>query len=63
MIELEQEHGTFQNLLRSQDDFAATVKAMRKDFKFLGEIGCYHFLYVVGEPVPPHDEWEASRKK
>lgn len=56
MIELEQEHGTLQNFLRSQDDFAATVKTMRKDFKFLGEIGCYHFLYVVGEALPSHDE-------
>ncbi len=56
MIELEQGHGTFQNYLRSQDDFAVQVKTMRKDFKFLGEMGCYYFLYVVGEEVPPHEE-------
>jgi 3-methyladenine DNA glycosylase Tag len=56
MIELEQEHGTFQNYLRSQDSFAATIKTMRKDFKFVGEMGCYYFLYVVGEEVPPHEE-------
>ncbi len=63
MIELEAEHGTFRDYLRSHDSFAATVSDLRKQFKFLGETGCYFFLYVVGEEVPPHEEWEASRKR
>jgi len=42
--------------LCSQDEFAATIKTMRKDFKFVGEMGCYYFLYVVGEEVPPDEE-------
>ncbi len=61
MVQLEREHGSFKNYLRSHTDFDATVKAMRKDFKFLGEMGCYHFLYVVGEDVPSYEEWCASR--
>ena len=61
MVELEKEHGSFRDYLRSHDDFDSTVKALRKDFKFLGEIGCYLFLYVVGEEVPPYEEWHASR--
>ena len=28
----------------------------------MGDTGIYFFLYVVGEDVPPHDEWFASRK-
>ena len=56
MIELEREHGTFKDYLRSQSDFASTVATMRKDFKFLGEMGIYYFIYVVGEEVPPHNE-------
>ena len=32
------------------------MKALRKDFKFVGDSGCYYFLYVVGEDVPPHEE-------
>ncbi len=56
MIELEKEHGSFKNYLRSHGDFKSTVAAMRKDFKFLGEMGSYFFLYVVGEEVPPHEE-------
>lgn len=63
MVELEKEHGSFRNYLRSHDDFGGLVKALRKDFKFLGDMGSYHFLYVVGEEVPDHEEWQASRKK
>ena len=63
LIELDDEHGGFQKYLRSHDDFDATVAALRKDFKFLGDFGSYLFLYVVGEEVPPHDEWVASRKR
>lgn len=63
MIELEAEHGSFRSYLRSHADFDATVKALRKDFKFLGDMGSYLFLYVVGEEVPPHEEWIAPRRK
>ena len=57
MIDLDEEHGTFKGYLRSHGDFDATVKDMRKQFKFLGDMGCYHFLYVVGEEVPSYEEW------
>ena len=63
MLALEAEHGGFQNYLRSHGGFEATVADLRKQFKFVGETGCYIFLYIVGEEVPPHEEWEASRKK
>ncbi len=63
MVELEKEHGSFRAYLRSHDGFDTTVAALRKDFKFLGDMGCYLFLYVVGEEVPPHDEWAASRQR
>jgi hypothetical protein len=23
----------------------------------MGDFGAYYFLYVVGQPVPPHEEW------
>ena len=56
MIELDKEFGGFQKYLRSQPDFEATVKDMRKQFKFMGLTGIYYFLHVVGEKVPPHQE-------
>lgn len=63
MIELDEEHGSFQKYLRSQNDFDATLNAVRNDFKFMGPTGIYYFLYVIGEPVPPHDEFEATYRK
>ena len=62
MVELEEEHGGFQKYLRSRPDFSSTVQDIRKQFNFMGDTGTYFFLYVVGEEVPPHDEWFAARK-
>ena len=63
MIELEAEHGTFRDYLHSHGSFEATVADLRQEFSFLGETGSYVFLFVVGEQVPSHDEWEASRQQ
>jgi 3-methyladenine DNA glycosylase Tag len=63
MIDLDNEYGAFQKYLRSQGDFDATLNTLRKDFKFMGPTGIYYFLYVVGEPVPSHDEFEAAYRK
>lgn len=62
LLELDAEHGGFRQYLRSQDDFDATVKMLKRDFKFLGDMGSYVMLYVVGEPVPPHEEWRKSQE-
>jgi DNA-3-methyladenine glycosylase I len=57
ILELEQEHGGFQNYLRSHGDFENTLKDIKKQFKFLGDAGTFHFLWVVGEDVPDYEEW------
>jgi len=57
MLELEQMHGSFRNYLRSHGSFEDTLKDIRKQFKYMGDAGTYHFLYVAGEEVPPDDEW------
>ncbi len=62
MLELEAEHGSFRQYLRAHGGFEGTVKALRRDFKFLGESGCYFFLWVVKEPVPPYEDWSAGRE-
>jgi len=61
MLEMEQAHGTFRSYLRSHTGFDETVKDLRKRFKFMGEMGCFYFLYVVGEQVPSYEDWCASR--
>ena len=63
MLDLEEKHGSFRAYLRSHADYDATVASIRKEFKFLGDLGCYYFLSVVGEDVPSHDEWVASHPR
>jgi DNA-3-methyladenine glycosylase I len=58
MLELDQAYGSFQSYLRSHGGFDATLNAIRKDFKFMGPTGIYVFLYIVGEDVIPHEEFE-----
>jgi DNA-3-methyladenine glycosylase I len=63
MIRLDQEYGSFHGYLRAHEGFDATLKAMKVDFKFMGPTAVYYFLYVVGEEVPPHSEFEATYRK
>jgi hypothetical protein len=57
MVELDAGDGGFAGWLGSRGDFGDTVAALRAEFRFMGEMGCYFFLYVVQEPVPTHEEW------
>jgi 3-methyladenine DNA glycosylase Tag len=63
MLELDKAHGSFQKYLRSHGDFDATLNAIRRDFKFMGPTGIYVFLYIVGEEVIPHEEFEERYRK
>jgi 3-methyladenine DNA glycosylase Tag len=42
--------------LGSRGGFAETLDAMRNEFKFLGDVGAYYVLHVIGEPVPDHED-------
>ena len=61
MLELEERWGTFRGYLRSHGGFEGTVADLRKRFRFLGDMGAYHFLWVVNEEVPSYEQWCASR--
>jgi DNA-3-methyladenine glycosylase I len=60
LLTLNREHGSFATYLRSHGGFEATAADLKRQFRFLGDFGVYYFLYVVGEDVPPHDEWRAT---
>jgi 3-methyladenine DNA glycosylase Tag len=60
ILELERDHGGFRTYLRSHGGFEGTVADLKMRFKFLGDMGGYYFLYVVGEKVPAHDDWMAA---
>jgi DNA-3-methyladenine glycosylase I len=61
MLALDDEPGGFAGWLRGRGDFESTVAALRGEFRFLGDMGAYYFLYVVGEEVPTHEEWMRTR--
>jgi 3-methyladenine DNA glycosylase Tag len=61
MVELDREHNGFRNYLRSHGSYDETVADLKRHFRFLGDTGAYYFLHVVGEKVPSHEEWMASR--
>jgi 3-methyladenine DNA glycosylase Tag len=61
MVELDREYKGFRNFLRSHGSFEETVADLKGHFGFLGDTGSYYFLHVVGEKVPSHEEWMASR--
>jgi DNA-3-methyladenine glycosylase I len=61
MLELDREFNGFGRYLRSHGGFDETVADLRQRFRFLGDTGCYYFLYVVGEKVPGHEAWAESR--
>ena len=63
VISLDEEYAGFQTQLCSHDDFWSTVKSIRSEFKFMVDMGTFYFLYVIGEEVIPHDQFEAEQKK
>lgn len=56
ILDLDREFGGFQKFLRAESDFLVRVKNLRRRFKHVGGFGAYYFLYVVGEPVPEHEQ-------
>lgn len=62
MLAAENEFGSFANYLKSVRPFDSQVADMKKRFKHVGNFGVYYFLYVVGEAVPPHEEYSAKLK-
>jgi len=62
ILALDAQNGGFAGWLRSHGSFDETVAALRGEFRFLGDTGAYYFLYVVGERVPPHEEWMAAHQ-
>lgn len=47
----------FKKYLRSFADYASLEKDLKKRFKFIGDMGAYHFLWSVKHPVPDWHQW------
>ena len=63
LLELDAEHRGFRRYLKAGGDTAAVAADLQRQFRFIGPSGAYTFLYMVGEPVPPHEQWPAGRQK
>lgn len=57
MLEMEAQHGSFQNYLRSFRDYDELSADIQKRFKYVGEMSVYYFLFRVNEKVPPFEPW------
>lgn len=53
---LDTQRGGFRGFLRTEKEFEERLDRLKKEFKFLGDMGAYYFVYVVGEQVSPHEE-------
>lgn len=62
MVEAEREFGSFGKYLAAHRPFDSQLADMKKRFKHIGNFGVFYFLYVVGEEVPPHEEYSAKLK-
>ena len=61
MLDLDREFKGFGNYLKSHASYDELSHDLVKRFRFLGGMGAYHFLWVIGEPVPPYEEWRAAQ--
>jgi 3-methyladenine DNA glycosylase Tag len=57
LLELDRRHNGFQQYLRSFPDYAALSKDLRRNFKFMGEMNVWYFLFRLREPVPVFEHW------
>jgi 3-methyladenine DNA glycosylase Tag len=56
-------NGGFKKHLRSFDDYDTLANDLKKRFKFVGDTGVYHFLWVVKHPVPDWHIWSREHGK
>lgn len=62
LVEFDQtEQGGINGWLGSHGDFDATRKALRNNFRFVGDTSAYYVLWVLNEPVPDFDTWSRQR--
>ena len=55
MLKLDTEYHGFSRYLDSLGDFETTKKSLHERFAFMGDTGTWHFLWMVGRKVPPHE--------
>ena len=62
LLELDAEYAGFACYLRTRGGFEGTVADLKRQFRFIGDSGAYHFLWSVDEPTPPYEQWVAGKQ-
>ena len=57
IVELDRAHSGFQNYLHAFPDYTSLAADIRKNFKFMGDMNVWYFLFRIRKPVPNFDEW------
>jgi hypothetical protein len=57
MVDLNNMHGSFGNYLHSFETYDQLAADVKRNFKFMGDLNVYYFLFRVGEQVPPFEDW------
>lgn len=57
ILDLGDEFGSMRRYLASVGGFEDQVRDLKRRFKFVGDMGAYHFLWMVGEQVPEWGTW------
>jgi 3-methyladenine DNA glycosylase Tag len=60
LLALERDYGSFTAYLRSFHSYGECSADLKRRFRFLGEVSVYYLLFLVGERVPPFEEWERT---
>lgn len=58
ILDLADEFGSMRRYLSSLGGFESQVRDLKKRFKFVGDMGAYQFLWLVGEDVPEWGTWK-----
>lgn len=60
-VRLAGEHGGFDAWLTGVGDYDARERALRRQFRYIGEFGAYWAQYTLGMDVPDYREWARVR--
>jgi 3-methyladenine DNA glycosylase Tag len=57
LVELDRKYGAFSKYLQAFPDYTTLSKDIRRNFKFMGEMNVWYFLFRVRRPVPRFEQW------
>lgn len=57
MVDLDNQHGGFANYLHAFGSYEEIAGSIKQNFKYMGDLNVYYFLFRVGEPVPEFEGW------